>query len=218
MSEYQKEREAARRRQERREKRAERRLRRVMKQESASLLDKMALAGAQEKIQDTLEAERDEFLEREPYVRAGKAKLRGYRNGFAKPRMVHLGGGSVEVELVGFTGCGGCPGGNIEYAPAEMIKNGAEVIHLATGMVVGYPPCPRLAFFADFLKEKHGVEVVIGTHPIPQKYLLTHERLGTWDGPEWRELLAPTLVVAGVLVAPALSVTVSVTVNVPAPA
>jgi len=99
MSEYQKEREAARRRQERREKRAERRLRRVMKQESASLLDKMALAGAQEKIQDTLEAERDEFLEREPYVRAGKAKLRGYRNGFAKPRMVHLGGGSVEVEL-----------------------------------------------------------------------------------------------------------------------
>ena len=30
----------------------------------------------------------------------------------------------AEVELVGFTGCGGCPGGNIEYAPAEMIKNG----------------------------------------------------------------------------------------------
>jgi predicted metal-binding protein len=49
-----------------------------------------------------------------------------------------------EVELVGFPGCGGCPGGNIEHAPAETIKNGAEVIHLATGMVVGYPPCPRL--------------------------------------------------------------------------
>jgi len=45
-----------------------------------------------------------------------------------------------EVELVGYTTCGGCPGGNIEYAPAEMIKNGATVIHLATGMVVGYPP------------------------------------------------------------------------------
>ena len=101
MSDYQKEQEAARRRQERREKRAERRLRRVMKQEAASLLDKTALAGAQEKIQDTLEAERDEFLEREPYVRAGKAKLRGYRNGYAKPRQVHLSGGSVEVELPG---------------------------------------------------------------------------------------------------------------------
>jgi putative transposase len=99
MSDYQKEQEAARRRQERREKRAERRRRRVMKQEAASLLDKVALTGAQEKIQDALDAERDEFLEREPYVRAGKAKLRGYRNGYAKPRSVHLSGGSVEVEL-----------------------------------------------------------------------------------------------------------------------
>jgi transposase-like protein len=99
MSDYQKEQEAARRRQERREKRAERRLRRVMKQESASLLDKVALAGAQERIQDALDAERDTFLEREPYVRAGKAKLRGYRNGYAQPRQVHLGGGSVEVEM-----------------------------------------------------------------------------------------------------------------------
>jgi len=45
-----------------------------------------------------------------------------------------------EVELVGFTTCNGCPGGNIEYAGEEMVKNGAEVIHLATGMVVGYNP------------------------------------------------------------------------------
>jgi putative transposase len=98
-SDYQKEQDAARRRQERREKRVERRMRRALKQEAASLLDRMALAGAQEKIQDTLEAERDEFLEREPYVRAGKGKLRGYRNGYAKPRLVHLSGGSVEVEV-----------------------------------------------------------------------------------------------------------------------
>ena len=47
-----------------------------------------------------------------------------------------------DVELVGYTTCGGCPGGNIEYAPEEMKKNGAEVIHLATGFLVGYPPCP----------------------------------------------------------------------------
>ena len=99
MSDYQKEQEAARRRQERREKRAERRQRRMLKQETASLLDKMALAGAQEKIQDTLEAERDEFLEREPYVRAGRGKLRGYRNGYAQPRQIHLSGGSVAVEV-----------------------------------------------------------------------------------------------------------------------
>ena len=42
-----------------------------------------------------------------------------------------------EVELVGYSSCGGCPGGNIEYVPEEMIKNKAEVIHLATGLVVG---------------------------------------------------------------------------------
>ncbi len=46
------------------------------------------------------------------------------------------------LEVVGYTSCGGCPGGNIEYAPEEMKKNGAEVIHFATGVVVGYPPCP----------------------------------------------------------------------------
>ena len=49
-----------------------------------------------------------------------------------------------EVELVGYTTCGGCPGGNIEYAPEEMIKNGANVIHFATGMVVGYPGLKKL--------------------------------------------------------------------------
>ncbi len=27
-----------------------------------------------------------------------------------------------EVELVGYTTCDGCPGGNVEYAPAEMKK------------------------------------------------------------------------------------------------
>lgn len=33
------------------------------------------------------------------------------------------------LEIVGYTSCGGCPGGNIEYTPEEMIKNEAEVIH-----------------------------------------------------------------------------------------
>ena len=48
------------------------------------------------------------------------------------------------LEIVGYSTCGGCPGGNVEYVPAEMKKNGAEVIHLATGLVVGYPPCPHI--------------------------------------------------------------------------
>ena len=97
------------------------------------------------------------------------------------------------VEIAGYTSCGGCPGGNIEYTPEEMIKNGVDVIHLATGMVVGYPPCDHINHFKKFIPEKYGVKVVVGTHPIPQKYYLTHQALGTWKSKNWQELIAPTL-------------------------
>jgi predicted metal-binding protein len=89
--------------------------------------------------------------------------------------------GNSEVEIVGYTTCGGCPGGNIEYAPEEMIKNGAEYIHLATGFLVGYPPCPYIDHFKDFISEKYGVKIVAGTHPIPEKYYATHKNLDTWN-------------------------------------
>ena len=98
-----------------------------------------------------------------------------------------------EVELVGYATCGGCPGGNVEYAPEEMKKNGVQVIHLATGLVVGYPPCPRIAYFPEFIEAKYGIEVVIGTHPIPQKYYDMHMTLGTWGSPRWEEISQPTL-------------------------
>jgi predicted metal-binding protein len=98
-----------------------------------------------------------------------------------------------EVELVGYTTCGGCPGGNIEYCIEEMKKNGADVVHFATGMVVGYPPCPYIDHFNNFIKQKYGVDVVIGTHPIPQSYYITHSALGTWDSFEWKEKIKCTL-------------------------
>jgi predicted metal-binding protein len=97
------------------------------------------------------------------------------------------------VEVVGYTSCGGCPGGNIEYSPEEMKKNGATIIHLATGFVVGYPPCPYIQYFKKFIEEKYQMKVVIGTHPIPQKYYLIHQKLGTWDTPQWQEMIEPTL-------------------------
>jgi predicted metal-binding protein len=103
-----------------------------------------------------------------------------------------------EVELVGYTTCGGCPGGNVEYTGEEMVKNGAQVIHLATGLVVGYPPCPYIDTFKKFLKERNGVEVVVGTHPIPKKYLDMHTKLGTWEGTEWQLLLEPTMADAAI--------------------
>ena len=98
-----------------------------------------------------------------------------------------------DVELVGYTNCGGCPGGNIEYAPEEMKKNGAEVIHFATGFVVGYPPCPYISHFKEFIEEKYNMKVVVGTHPIPEKYRITHSNLGTWNSPEWRAFIQPTI-------------------------
>ena len=97
------------------------------------------------------------------------------------------------VELVGYTNCGGCPGGNIEYAPEEMKKNGAEIIHFATGFVVGYPPCPYIDHFKKFIKEKYQMKVVVGTHPIPEKYLITHSVMKTWESKEWKVLIQPTL-------------------------
>lgn len=93
-----------------------------------------------------------------------------------------------ELVLVGYSYCGGCPGGNIEYVPEEMIKNGAQVIHLATGLVVGYPPCPRTRHFKQFIESSYHIPVVVGTHPIPLKYLTTHKNL-----PFWRESNMETL-------------------------
>jgi predicted metal-binding protein len=98
-----------------------------------------------------------------------------------------------DVEMVGYTTCDGCPGGNIEYAPEEMKKNGAEVIHLATGLIVGYPPCPYIEHFRDFIQNKYGMKVVIGTHPIPQKYYDTHLQLGTWNNESWQQLIQSTV-------------------------
>ncbi|MEA1874862.1 MAG: CGGC domain-containing protein [Bacteroidota bacterium] len=99
----------------------------------------------------------------------------------------------TNLEIAAYTTCGGCPGGNIEHAPAEMIENGVEVIHLATGFVVGYPPCPYIAHFKQFIEAKYEIPVVVGTHPIPQKYWITHQKLKTWESNEWQELIAPTL-------------------------
>ena len=98
-----------------------------------------------------------------------------------------------EVELVGITTCAGCPGGNVEYAPEEMQKNNVDVIHLATCLLVGYPPCPYIDYFKTFITEKYGIPVVIGTHPIPEKYFTTHQTCGSWTGAEWPERLAATL-------------------------
>jgi predicted metal-binding protein len=92
------------------------------------------------------------------------------------------------VEVVGYSYCGGCPGGNVEYVPEEMIKNGAEAIHLATGLVVGYPPCPRIRHFKQFIEKYYDVPAIIGTHPIPLKYMKAHEKLTFWEKTNMKEI------------------------------
>ncbi len=98
-----------------------------------------------------------------------------------------------DVEIVGYTSCGGCPGGNIEYAVDEMKKNGATVIHFATGFIVGYPPCPYIEYFHDYIEKKYDIEVIYGTHPIPEKYMIMHKKLGTWKDPKWGKIIEPTV-------------------------
>ena len=98
-----------------------------------------------------------------------------------------------EVELVGYTTCGGCPGGNVEYCIGEMKKNGVETVHFATGMIVGYPPCPYIDHFHNLIKQKYSVDVIIGTHPIPQAYYVTHQALGTWNSSDWKEKIKHVL-------------------------
>jgi predicted metal-binding protein len=98
------------------------------------------------------------------------------------------------VEIVGYSTCGGCPGGNVEYVPEEMKNNGAEVIHLATGMVVGYPPCPSIRHFKAFLETRYNLKVVIGTHPIPQKYLDAHNKLPFWEETDMAEIAQQLIV------------------------
>jgi len=73
------------------------------------------------------------------------------------------------------------------------VKNGVDTIHLATGMVVGYPPCPRVEYFKRYIEEKFKIKVVVGTHPIPEKYYQMHKKLKTWNSDMWQELIQPTL-------------------------
>jgi len=74
-----------------------------------------------------------------------------------------------------------------------MKKNGVTHIHFATGFLVSYPPCPYMEYFKDFISEKYGIKVIFGTHPIPQKYFLTHSKLNTWNTQFLSDSIKPTL-------------------------
>jgi len=47
--------------------------------------------------------------------------------------------------------------------------------------------------FKNFIPAKYGMKVVFGTHPIPQKYYLTHQNLNTWNTDFLQEAIQPAL-------------------------
>ncbi len=95
------------------------------------------------------------------------------------------------IEIVGWINCGGCPGERLEFAPSTMKKYGAEVIHLASGFLAGYPPCPYIKDFVQYIENYTGLPVVVGTHPMPTNYIDAHEAAGDWNTANLREYLKP---------------------------
>lgn len=92
------------------------------------------------------------------------------------------------IEIVGFSSCGGCPGGNIENVVNGMKKYGADVIHLATGVLAGYPPCPYIEVFQNYIQAQTNLVVVVGTHPMPTNYIDMHKKVGDWTPQHWNYL------------------------------
>jgi len=95
------------------------------------------------------------------------------------------------LELVGFIACGGCPGERLERAPAEMKKYGAEEIVLASCFLAGYPPCPYLEDFIQYIKNYVGLPVLVGSHPMPTNYIKAHLAAGDWERNGVMEYLEP---------------------------
>jgi predicted metal-binding protein len=84
------------------------------------------------------------------------------------------------LEVVGYVACGGCPGERLERAPAEMKRYGAQEIVLASCFLAGYPPCPYIENFVQYIENYVGLPVVVGSHPMPTNYVVAHEKAGDW--------------------------------------
>ena len=84
------------------------------------------------------------------------------------------------IQVVGWMACGGCPGERLESAPADMKKYGAEVIHLASCYLAGFPICPYIEDQKNYIEKVVGLPVKVGTHPMPRNYMNSHEEIGDW--------------------------------------
>lgn len=85
------------------------------------------------------------------------------------------------IEVVGWMACGGCPGERLESAPADMKKYGADVIYLASCYLAGYPICPYIEDHKTYIENVVGLQVKVGTHPMPANYTKSHSTAGDWQ-------------------------------------
>lgn len=67
--------------------------------EAGDPLEALVRRAAQVMLQEALEREVEEFLERRRYERSDDEQFRGYRNGMAKERQVTIGSGTIKVQM-----------------------------------------------------------------------------------------------------------------------
>ena len=69
-----------------------------------------------------------------------------------------------EIEIVGFTSCGGCPGKKAVLRARELVKRGADAIAFASciqkGTPIGYP-CPFYQKMQELVEKEVGEDVRI---------------------------------------------------------
>ncbi len=74
-----------------------------------------------------------------------------------------------EIEIIGVTTCGGCPGKRSVARAAEMVRRGADTIVLASCISKGTPigfPCPHVEQMKEALIKKVGetIRLIEYTH------------------------------------------------------
>ena len=79
-------------------------------------------------------------------------------------------------------------------AVGDLLQANPEALHPVTREIIagGLRPTAIDAFKA-FLEKRYHVKVIVGTHPIPKKYLDMHTHLGTWENSAWKPLIAATM-------------------------
>lgn len=69
-----------------------------------------------------------------------------------------------DIEVIGFTTCGGCPGKKAIPRAMEMVKRGADTIALCSCITRGNPigyPCPYALQIKEAIIKKLGKDIVI---------------------------------------------------------